>query len=82
MLLHESDQAGWIHGIWQEIDLLCISVFVDLRIFVFVFLNFYHTKVVDYMVMDSQSKFGQYGEVDIDFRLKNPPKIELFRFSG
>ena len=54
--------------IWQEIDLLCISVFVNLRIFVFVFLNFYHTKVIDYMVMDSQSKLGQYGEVDIDFR--------------
>ena len=54
--------------IWQEIDLLCISVFVDLRIYVFVFLNFSHTKVIDYMVMDSQSKLGQYGEVDIDFR--------------
>ena len=56
---------------------------MDLRNSVFVYLGYFHTKVIDYMVMDSQSKLGQYGEVDIDFRLKKIlPKKELFRFSG
>ena len=37
------------------------------------------------MVMDSQSKLGQYGEIDIDFRKKNPPKnriIQIFRVTA